>query len=240
LNLASWKLAATKSEKESMCFSATASFTSAAVLIPMGAYCCWRAVRKHPWHWPFAVIPFGFSIQQAAEGVVWLSLAQGRPDRVSAATGVYLFFALAWWPFWFPVAAGVAVRSARWRWVFVVWAVFSTGWFLFAYLPAWADSRAGLRAEVVHHSIHYRYADEVVFAGRNFWPLTALYCWCAAGPLLVLGKRVYVVPAVGGGACVAVAWLVYAHAYISVWCFFAGILSWYNVYFFATAPAEKR
>jgi hypothetical protein len=221
-----------------MCFCAEASFTSAGVMVTMGGYCLAASIRRDPRHWPFAIIPFVFGIQQAAEGVTWLGLASGSSDQVVVATGVYLFFALAWWPFWFPVAAAVVARHPQTRRLFAVWAIFSLGWFILAYLPAFAGGGIGLQAEVAHHSIRYPYADDVVFGADVRWIQTGLYVLCIGGPLLVLGPRVYFVPVALGLVCVGLSWFIYAHAYTSVWCFFASLVSAYCVYFFATAPPQ--
>jgi hypothetical protein len=221
-----------------MCFSAEASFVAAGALVPAGVYCVRAAVRRLPAYRLFALIPLGFAAQQAAEGFVWLGIERGNSDWTLAASGVFLFFALAWWPFWFPVSAAVAESRPERRRLFVAWAVFASGWFFLGYLPALFDPYARLAAERAHHSIRYPYADDVVFGGATRWPLTVLYCLCTAGPLLALARRDLVPVVVLGLGSVAVAWVVYSHAYTSVWCFFAALLSAYCVYFFATAEAD--
>lgn len=56
-----------------MCFSATASFTSSAVIGVIGVATLARA--SHPREWLFASIPLLFAIHQFAEGAVWLALS---------------------------------------------------------------------------------------------------------------------------------------------------------------------
>jgi len=220
-----------------MCFSAEASFAAAGMLVPIGVYSLHAATRRLPRYWPFAVMPLAFALQQASEGFVWLGLAGRNPDWVPLASGVYLFFALAWWPFWFPFAAAVAATEPARRWLFAAWALLSTGWF-FAYLPVFFDP-GRLAAEIAHHSIRYPYADDIVVGGAARWPVTALYGLCVAGPMLLLARRDLLSLVATGWGCVAVAGLVYAHAYTSVWCFFAALLSAYCVYFFATAAPDN-
>ena len=55
-----------------MCFSATASFTTALVLIPVGVYCVNKATSLQKSYWLFALMPLMFGVQQFFEGVVWL------------------------------------------------------------------------------------------------------------------------------------------------------------------------
>lgn len=222
-----------------MCFSATASFTAAGVLLPMGGYCLWCCRGPRRRYWPFALIPVLFAIQQAAEGVVWRSLAAGEVTFQRVATGVYLFCALAWWPFWFPVAAAIVARAQQARCWLIPWAVLSLGWFIAAYLPGLARPEEGLAARVANHSVHYPHADQVVFGGAKRWPMTLLYCLFVGGPLLLLGRRVYLVPIIIGCLSIFVSLFFYQHAYSSMWCFFAALLSAYCVYFFATEPDQR-
>lgn len=225
-----------------MCFSAEASFVAAAALVPMGGYCLVAAARRRPRLWPFALLPVGFGLQQAAEGVVWLGLANGWPTATAVAAGVFLFFAVAWWPFWFPFAAARAVRRPAVRRLLVVWALLATGWFFLAYLPVLAD---GTPPVVAHHSIRYPYPDGFLRDATWGWPVLGLYLLCTVGPLLVAGLTIdeprhrFLFPAVGSAAVTGLAAVVAAHAYTSVWCFFAALLSAYCVYYFATAGASE-
>ena len=58
-----------------MCFSASASFTAAAFLIPTGGYCVYSAIELKRFHYlALALIPIFFGVQQAIEGGVWLSM----------------------------------------------------------------------------------------------------------------------------------------------------------------------
>src|SRR3954452_7547143 len=92
-----------------MCFSAEASFAASAALLPAGVYCV-RAARKRSASLPLAVIPLAFSAQQFAEGLVWVGLGRGDPALVEGSSLAFLFFALAFWPFWVPFSVAFTTR----------------------------------------------------------------------------------------------------------------------------------
>src|SRR5581483_10832077 len=54
-----------------MCFSAEASFTAAAILLPAGAIGMQRAYRTERRYLPFAALPLFFGLQQLFEDLVW-------------------------------------------------------------------------------------------------------------------------------------------------------------------------
>ena len=74
-----------------MCFSAVASFSASAVLLPVGAYCVARAAAERWTLLPLALVPIAFGVQQFAEGFVWLGLQQDQPRWVECGGLVFLF-----------------------------------------------------------------------------------------------------------------------------------------------------
>jgi len=89
-----------------MCFSAPASFTASAVLSIIGAILIYKTKTKR--FYPLAVIPFGFAIQQAAEGFVWLDLSEP-----TFAKNIFLFFAYSFWPIWIPFSLWIVEKDPR-------------------------------------------------------------------------------------------------------------------------------
>jgi hypothetical protein len=84
-----------------MCFSATASFGAAAVLGVVGGASLAKADTRPKK--TFAAIPLIFAVQQLSEGMLWLSLKNdGLAPWQSLFTYTFLFFAMALWPFWIP------------------------------------------------------------------------------------------------------------------------------------------
>ncbi len=206
-----------------MCFSPEVSFGAATVLVPTGLYCLRVAARRCPRLWPMAVVPCVFGLQQAVEGVVWIGLRTGDTPLTATAARVYLFFALAFWPIWFPLTAVLIERPGRRRTFLAVWAALSFGWLAF-YLPALtgADGRG---AHVCHSSVRYHYPD-ATFSGVSEWVIRGAYLLTATLPLVISSYRVVLaVPVALGFGSAAVAMLVYDHAYTSVWCLFSAVLS---------------
>ncbi len=84
-----------------MCFSATASFGASAILGSIGMVSIAKA--KISSHRVFAGIPLIFAVQQFTEGLLWLSLKnQAMASGQSLFTYIYLVFAMAVWPFLIP------------------------------------------------------------------------------------------------------------------------------------------
>ena len=73
-----------------MCFSATASFSAAAVLLGIGTLTLRSALAsRHAYRrreLPFAAIPLLFAIQQLIEGVIWLTFGADVPMLNSVMT----------------------------------------------------------------------------------------------------------------------------------------------------------
>ena len=97
-----------------MCFSATASFTSSAVIAAVGV--ATLAISRGPREWLFAAIPLLFAFHQFAEGAVWLGLTGN-----SALGGVkpwgflYMLYAQGLLPLLVPLSVWLIEPSRRRR-----------------------------------------------------------------------------------------------------------------------------
>ena len=95
-----------------MCFSATASFGASAVMGAIGIIAIAKA-KTNPQRL-FATIPLIFAVQQLTEGLLWLSLKNA--DMASwqpILTYIYLVFAMAVWPLWVPLTIRLLEKDAR-------------------------------------------------------------------------------------------------------------------------------
>ncbi len=227
-----------------MCFSAEASFAAGAALLPVGAFCVVQAVRKDVRLLPLALTPIAFGVQQAAEGCVWLGLRGGDPALVARASMAFLFFAVAFWPFWIPFCLLFPESRPAVRRLLGATAALSVVWLL-AYASAALEPGRLPPTEIVRHSISYDLSGLPMFrpvprvALRSAYlafivvPLAAARPGCWGGRLRLLG-----------GAAVAVlfalCYLIYWYAFLSVWCFFAALLSLLLGVAFYRLPARSR
>ncbi|MBI1322380.1 hypothetical protein GC170_04215 [bacterium] len=215
-----------------MCFSADASFGAAACLFPMGLYSLRQAIRIRPSFVPFALTPIAFGLQQLAEAFVWRGLISSPPRSVAGPAAVFLFFAIAWWPFWFPLCAAFAAPTPQRRLPFVLFTILSTFWFVRGYLPAHDDPGQYLTATVVRHSIRYPYTDQILLGQGNRLAITSLYMFFTACPLMLLSPRVFLGPVLLAIGSAILSTIMVVYAFTSVWCFFAAMLSAWCTFFF--------
>jgi hypothetical protein len=226
-----------------MCLSAEASFGAAAALLPVGAFCVGAATRKDLRFLPLGLVPVAFGVHQGAEGFVWLGLHHDDAALIKGGAAVFLFFALAFWPFWIPFSLLLpeAHRLVR---VFLAVAAALSGVWLILYLPIALDP-GRWTPSVGHHSIHYDIDSLPGFqhVPRLAWRLAYLAFIC--GPLAVAhpGGRGTRLRILGGGLVALlffVSYLVSWYAFTSVWCFFAAILSLALTVLFVRLPARDH
>jgi hypothetical protein len=224
-----------------MCFSAAASFAAGAALLPVGAFCVHRAVQRDRRFLPLALTPVAFAAQQAAEGCVWLGLNHGDPVLAERGAVVFLFFALAFWPFWIPFSLLCIEGRRPGRILLAAMTVLSLVW-LWLFAPLAADPGRLLSTAVVHHSIAYDFSDLPAF---HLVPRTALrvaYLAFICVPLLAARPggedRLRFLAGALVAALFGFSYLVYWYAFTSVWCFFAALLALLLGVAFARLPAR--
>jgi hypothetical protein len=215
-----------------MCFSAVASYTAGAMLLPAGLYCLIKSLQKRPSALPLAIVPAVFSVQQFSEGLVWHGLEHHDPAVVRSASLAFLFFALAFWPFWFPLISTLMDPRPVPRRLFAILTLASTAWFWVLYWPIATGSSSMLRVEVVHHSIQYDYFGLEVYQHVPRPVMRVLYFSCVALPMAFGSVSLGRLPGLVFGASALVAAVVYQYAFVSVWCFFAAWMSAYLCWFF--------
>lgn len=202
-----------KSEKL-VCFSATASFTLGAGLALVGVATLRNNTDRN--HLPLLAFPLLFSGQQIAEGFVWLEMARGANGPwMVFVTHMFLVFAHVVWPALVPWALYLVEEDEKRkkiiRAIVPVGLVLSSGLLIKMFI-------APYQAYVVGRSIRYESAFDVSL------PLIMLYAIAVVGPLLLSSRHLLVV----FGGLIVLSLLItneiYAHAYISVWCFFAAVM----------------
>jgi len=222
-----------------MCFSATASFAVGAVLVPAGVYCVRSAFTKNIRYFPLALTPLVFSAQQFSEGLVWVGMGRADPAWCTRASLVYLFFALSFWPVWIPLSMALLDERRFAKAILVVCLLMGCCWTWFLFVPLALDPDRWLATEVVHCSIYYCFVDLPIFAVFRpdlvrllyFIPIFLAVGVSANQAVPVLGI-LFVVSAV-------IAQLVFSYAFVSVWCFFAALLSLCLCHVFFRLPQRQ-
>lgn len=197
-----------------MCFSATASLSAATLLAAIGTV----AIARCPLGkmLPYAAIPLLFAVQQAAEGLLWLALAQDMPALASHMSQAFNFFAHVIWPAYIPLAV-LLLEPQPWRKTQLACLALA-GAALAAYylvrmllVPIAAVPSAG--------HIEYRMTHYFAQTGVALYALTTAgallsssWSWVRLFGLLVL-------------LAFALTWWAFASWLVSVWCFFAALLS---------------
>lgn len=218
-----------------MCFSATASFTSAALLIPAGAYCLAKANCLDKPYWAFAMLPILFGLQQTIEGGIWLSLQAGEAESAHRLALGFLLFSHLFWLGWVPYSAYLTESSPRLRRAFLL--IVLVGLLLGAamYLPL-LNNPAWVSVSIVEHSIDYelKFISDAYVSQQM---VTILYLLVILVPLMLssdlyhrsLGLLVFL----SGLA----AWLFFDWVFVSVWCYFAAIISLYIFFIIVKSEA---
>jgi hypothetical protein len=197
-----------------MCFSASASFSSGAVLLAIGVLSLKSA--RLPAERPFAAVPLLFALQQLIEGVVWLSFDGAHASLRPPATLAYVFFSHAFWPVFVPFAVLLIEPAGARRRALAALLVLGTAvsaWLFFATVT--------YGIEAVPAGKHIEYVSAHEFARST----AALYLISTTVSLLVSSHRPVRLFGVLALLSFVFSYAFYATWFISVWCYFAALLS---------------
>lgn len=218
-----------------MCFSASVSYSAAAVLVTTGVYAVQQARRLHPPYLMWALVPIFFGLQQAFEGLVWQELDAGDASAAVPFALGFHFFSHFLWLWWLPLCSYLVepgqtskIEKLRKR-VIGGCAIFGAfaGTLVYSVMlfhPEW------MSVAVREHSITYDFS--VPYRSSIHIPITpaALYALIILVSLFFSSHRL--IRIFGGlvALSMVLASAAYGYAYVSVWCFFAAVLSLYLVY----------
>ena len=212
-----------------MCFSATASFTAGIPLLFVGVMAIQRVRNRK--ELLYALIPMLFAIQQLIEGALWLTFPAKAPLLNLFLTYAYSIFSHVLWPMYIPIAVLLLESMARRRKVLITIALAGTfiGLYLLYYLV-----RFPIVAEVKGHHI--------VYISPHFHALHTMGLYLLGTCISSLFSSHRVVKIFGAAAFLSfiLAYAIYATWFISVWCFFAAILSWIVLLYFPSAQVENK
>lgn len=233
-----------------MCFSATASFAAGAVLGTVGVAALSKATSKP--QRIFGAIPLLFAVQQCAEGLLWLSLKD--PSFHSwqpLLTYLFLFFAMAVWPFWIPFSIWkMETDPYRKRWIrYFVWMglLVAAGvcLVLFSYpvevITPFCPTCPVADAPAPLHHLHYEFAIPPLVR-NTVVGFSILYIGATiVTPFLSSIKKMKWLGIVFLASYLFA--ITFYHGFvISVWCFFAALLSFVVLWIIASGrkPNENR
>jgi hypothetical protein len=200
-----------------MCFSAGASFGASAVLSVIGVAVIKKV--KSPDQILFASIPLIFAVQQFSEGFVWLALsypAFASLGKVSSYT--FLVFAQMVWPLCVPISIVMQEKDVNRKKILKLFA--GIGVLVSAYYAhrLWMY---GVHATIAGHHVAYKqvYPDSWGHVADMLYGIATI-----TPTFLSKTKRMWTF-----GLAISISYMitaiVYANYILSVWCFFASIMS---------------
>ncbi|NUQ10755.1 MAG: hypothetical protein HUU26_00285 [Gemmatimonadaceae bacterium] len=197
-----------------MCFSATASFVAGTTLSAVGVGTIRQAKQRA--ELPFAMIPLLFGVQQLVEGVLWLTFTRDAPLLNQASTYVYSVFSHTLWPIYVPFAFRF-LETTPWRRRAMLWFQ-AAGLAVGLYLLYFIVTRPVVATLVDQH---------IVYVSPHFYlgPVIALYLASTCFTGFVSSHPFVRMFGVLALLSFIATYLFYTRALVSVWCFFAAILS---------------
>jgi len=197
-----------------MCFSASASFIAGTSLCAIGVATVKKVEARN--ELPFAMIPLLFGIQQLTEGVIWLTFSHDAPLLRQTMTYLYSIFSHVLWPMYVPFAMGV-MEAVRWR-KKAIFAFEAAGVIVGLYLLYFIVT-SPVVAEVV--------GSHIVYVSPHFYLIPMIIFYLAATCVSCFFSSHGFVRLFGVLALLSyiAAYVIHVEALVSIWCFFAAILS---------------
>ena len=198
-----------------MCFSASASFAVGAGLLGPGYYAINRADSRGILL--FACTPILFSFHQIAEGSLWLSLTHADfASWYKPALYGYSFISQPLWPIWVPLTMWLMETDKRRKKILFYFLLLGCASSLYMF---YCLINYNITAVVENHHIRY-YRD---FPYLNIMrPINFLTI--AVTPFLSTLRHTKLLATVMMASLITT-YLFFTNYLISVWCFFAAILS---------------
>lgn len=210
-----------------MCFSPEASFAASALLAPLGAAAVVRANKVDRRYVALCTLPFLFSLQQFAEGMVWVAGGWEDAVWVERFSLAYMFFSWIAWPIWVPVSVYFLEPHAR-RPLYLAFAIGGAMLGGLQYVPYFAHE-GWLTTTFLGYAI--RYSDtELLDALMTREATYGLYLIFIIIPLVISSDRAARMFGLLVTAVFVVTYLFFQFAYISVFCMGGALMSFYLVY----------
>ena len=200
-----------------MCFSASASFAAATVLGTTGVFTLSRI--KGTRQLPFAAIPLMFTVQQVAEGFLWLGTSDsGFAAWKNPSVYTFLLFAQVIWPLWVPFAVWMMEKDpVRKKMLSLLMGagLLISSYLLYSMLAYEPSTHVG--SGHIHYSLQFPFG--------HAWIRNVLYAMATVLPLFVSSVKKMPVLGISVSVSYIVTKVFFEDYVISVWCFFAAIMS---------------
>lgn len=214
-----------------MCFSATASFGAAIVLSAIGVIAIKKAQR--PSQLPLAFIPIVFALQQVSEGFVWLCLTHPEYSQWQVtASHFFMVFAHVVWPVWIPFSVVIPEENKLRKKILYVILVMAV---LLSASEIYCMIAYPIEAVINEHHIQYNahYPQIFITVTDVFYGIVTLIpCFISST------KRMWLL-GVALVLSLVIAEIFYDIYLVSVWCFFAAVMSMI-VYFIIITPRRMN
>ncbi len=190
-----------------MCFSAQASFVAAITLTAIGIASIRQANDKTRL---LACMPLVFAIQQLAEGVIWLG--PNSHSSIPYAKNIFLIIAFFVWPLYIPIALFWIEKESRSK--VLIGLCWPIG--LFSVLGSAITLSKGSSVSIQDSHIYY---NLTALMGSSSYLIATIapFLLSTERPLNLLGLAAVL-------SCIAT-YFIWYHYFVSVWCFFAALLS---------------
>lgn len=192
-----------------MCYSAPVSFAASGVLALLGRASSKVAKKEDKY---LAFIPILFSIQQFFEGIQWLYLKNGS-SCLLVGYG-FILFAFVIWPTYIPIAAYFMDKKRRkiTKWLIVFGSIISISSLIILFFNP-------LNIGIMGRSIHYYFNGPFNQITKLSYLIvvTAPFLISSINPIRWFGLAILI--------SAVISFVFFASVLISVWCFFAAILS---------------
>jgi hypothetical protein len=199
-----------------MCFSASASFGASVVLGIAGVMSVKKAEK--PSQLFFASIPLIFAAQQFIEGWIWIALNHSLHwDFIPI--NLFLIIAQVLWPVWIPLSLMLIENQEGHKKVLALFLAF--GVVLGMYLT-WCLIFYKVDAYITYYHIHY----ELYFPQKYNTPVGTIYFLATVVPPFLSTQKRMMLIGTFNFISFAIASVFYQDHIISVWCFFAALISW--------------
>ena len=200
-----------------MCFSAEASFGAGALLSVIGIATIKQVQDRS--QFPFALLPFVFAFQQFSEGFVWITLADANFASWQYIP-IYIFIVIAQvvWPVLVPLAILLMERDAKRRKILtflLIIGITLAAYHIFCLFNY--NVYAEIKSFHIYYALYYPHPKPFLDATFYLIPTIMSPFFSSIKKMKILGTLIFF--------SFIVSLLFFTDYVLSVWCFFAAIIS---------------